>query len=227
MPCVAWGNLWGKSMNDEDCKCSDCILKTLLVILAVLGVLVLVFFICQMMREVLSFSKDSPSYFNTLLSGIIGAGISAGLVYAGLRDGNKSKQIENQLKLRELFAEERRWEVHRTIQSEFKDTSYWYNLECKNKNLPCNYKIYYAQSTCDFCKTTAFSYYFLPALFDYLGLFEVAYMMLKTGQLSKSDFITSYKYRIENVEKYVWPMINGIERDYWKTFRKLVEEVSD
>lgn len=175
-------------MNNEDCKCSDCVLKILLVILSLLGILVLVFFVCQMVREILPDKTTPPAYFNTLLSGIIGAGISAGLVYAGLREGNKAKQIENQIKLRELFSEKQRWEVYRTIQSGFLDTSYWYHLEEENKHISKNEKIAYATDETTFQKTYAFRFYFLPALNDYLGLFEVAYMMIKKGQLSKKNF---------------------------------------
>lgn len=224
----------GKNMEDENCKCSDCILRILLVILLLLGILVLVFFVCQMMKEILVPKPSSPDYFNTLLSGIIGSGISAGLVYAGLREGNKSKQIENQIKLRELFSEKQRWEVYRTIQSGVKpyfsptryDTSYWHQLE--NKNLQNCQKNEYIQTFDEFSKTTAYKYYFFPALCDYIGLFEVAYMMIKEGQLSKKNFEVSYKYRIGNLLqiKVVREMIFGYEKNYWKTFRKLVEEFS-
>ena len=210
-------------MDNEDCKCSDCVLKILLVILSLLGILVLVFFVCQMVREILPDKTTPPAYFNTLLSGIIGAGISAGLVYAGLREGNKAKQIENQIKLRELFSEKQRWEVYRTIQSGFLDTSYWYHLEEENKHISKNEKIACMIGEENFSETFAYKYYFYPALCDYIGLFEVAYMMIKKGQLSKKNFEASYRYRIENLMQTdtVKKIITGKERIYWKNFIEL------
>lgn len=81
----------------------------------------------------------------------------------------------------------------------------------------------------NFSETFAYKYYFYPALCDYIGLFEVAYMMIKEGQLSKKNFEASYKYRIQNLlqTNIVKEMILGYEKDYWKNFRKLVDLISD
>lgn len=154
------------------------------------------------------------TFFTTFLGGIVGALVSSFFVYKGLREGNKAKQIENQLKLREMFAEERRWEVHNTILTE--DMSYWFGLAEKT-----------AMSGAEL-EGRAESL-FIVALWDYLGLLENAKMMLDKGELSPEDFKTSYKYRLEKLKNnsFIKTMLEDNDKEYWKNLQALIDEFCD
>ena len=150
----------------------------------------------------------------TFFGGIVGALVSSFFVYQGLREGSKAKQIENQLKLREMFAEERRWEVHNTILTE--DMSYWFRLAEKTA-MPRTALEGRAENL------------FNLALWDYLGLFEVAKMMLDNEELSRKDFKTSYKYRLENFKnsRYAKPVLEDGDKAYWRNLQVLIDEFCD
>ena len=67
----------------------------------------------------LIFNKCNASgnfVFTSFLSGITGAFLSALFVLIGFNQNNETKKIDNQLRLRELFAEKERREVHRTLE---------------------------------------------------------------------------------------------------------------
>lgn len=69
-------------------------------------------------------------------------------------------------------------------------------------------------------KRKAYEHYFIPALNDYLGLLEVAYMMLEKNQ----DFLASYKYRVLNILdlNYVKDRVLSLshkEYPYWKNLK--------
>ena len=152
--------------------------------------------------------------FNCFLSGLSGAFLSAFFVFFGFNKTNDTKKIENQLKLREMFAEERRWEVHRTLEKD--DVLYWYKLSGENEK-----DIAWESSK-------AFTHYFLLALDDYMGLFEIAYMMLEKGQLERRNFAVSYLYRLENLTKCEVAMqkVNETEVFYWQDLRRLIKMFS-
>ena len=172
-----------EKMKNYNCKLKNCLLCAILAIFMFVCLITIMVAVCSMVNEFLNYKSALSAIFNTLLGGIVGSIISARFVYLGLRDNNTSKQVENQLRLREMFAEERRWKVYRSIQTKFKDTSYWYKQE--KENLPANSKIDYTANEKDFMKSKAYEHYFIPALNDYLGLLEVAYMMLEKNQLSE------------------------------------------
>ncbi|MBR1403938.1 MAG: hypothetical protein IJ558_07140 [Treponema sp.] len=222
-------------MENKDCTLCDYIfcgvLKIVLAILVLAGTALILFFIFQMVKEAvfdhlndLAKKVSDVEYFNTLLSGIIGAIISAVLVYAGLKRGNTTKKIDNQLKLREMFSEKRRWEVHRTLMTG--NISYWCKKaeeNGKNENsdeTPTSDK--------DWTNSKVYKDYFEPALDDYMGLFEIAHMMLRKNQLSRKDFTSSYLYRLRVLSKkeYVMDKINKTEYLGWKELRDLFNEFS-
>lgn len=175
---------------------------------------------------------------DTLLSGVIGAALSCAFVLFGFGLSNTSKTIDNQLELRKLFSEELRWEVHRTLSTG--DKSYWYKKA--DEEMPESLKKVHGDMTKQekektdkekseklreeiWQKSKAFNDFFLPALDDYMGVFEIAYMMIKKGQMSKNNFAVSYLYRLENLAKYevVEKKLEKEEKKYWKTFRELRE----
>lgn len=154
--------------------------------------------------------------FTAFMSGILGTALSCGFVFFGFRLNNKSKIIENQLELRKLFSEKQRREVHRTLRT--KDKSYGYQKS--GEEMPNDVDEEKWQ------ESKAYKNHFLLALLDYIGLFEIAYMMIKEGQLSEKNFEVSYRYRLEELElcDSVMKIINsGKHAQYWGTLRKLME----
>lgn len=128
------------------------------------------------------------------ISGIIGAILSAIVVCVSLGKTTAAKQMENQLRLREMFGTEKRWAVHTVLREENVHKTpeelgelYWKKLHPQPLEMeepPAKEK----------------EHEFMLALYDYLGLFELAFMMIKSGQLNKDAFFTSYSYRIDNYE---------------------------
>ena len=76
-------------------------------------------------------------------------------------------------------------------------------------------------------ESRAYKYHFEPALIDYMGVFEIAYKMIKKHELSWSNFKMSYLYRIESLLKN--PIVNkelfGNDEAYWKCFFSLVKKL--
>ena len=187
----------------------------------------------------------------TLLSGIIGAALSCFFVLLGFRLSNTSKTIDNQLELRKLFSEELRWEVHRTLETG--DKSYWY--EKSGEEMPESLREVHGDMTKQeqkkegqnqqenggtdkkkseklreeiWQKSKAFNDFFLPALDDYMGVFEIAYMMIKKGQMTKNNFAMSYYYRLQELTecKVAMEKVNNSEVLYWLPLRELIKMFS-
>lgn len=144
---------------------------------------------------------DFKNVIITSLSGLIGALISAFIVSYQIRKNSVSLKIQNQLKLREFFSTEERMKIHRIIKEKMLEP---YG-EGKIYKTFSEFKIY---------------------LDDYLGLFEIAYKMLKDGDLDKDMFFQSYSYRISLISDY--PMIKNMLEDpnkkLWELLKQIVNE---
>ena len=224
----------------------DCVDVWLIALIVIIVVLIIILFASFKFE----FCGNIP---NTLLSGIIGAVLSCVFVLLGFGLSNTSKIIDNQLELRKLFSEEQRWEVHRTLSTG--DKSYWYkkadeslkkvhgdmtNQEKVDKqeqrkegqnqqeNGETDDKESKNLSEEKWQKSEAFKDFFLPALDDYMGVFEIAYMMIKERQMSKNNFAVSYYYRLVELTKCPVAMekVNNSEVLYWLSLRKLIKMFS-
>ena len=86
----------------------------LITLIITVGILFIVFFL--FVKEKCNNSTLSQlnieSWAGMLISGLIGAIISSLVMYITITKNTEEKQMENQLKLRELFSEERRWKIH-------------------------------------------------------------------------------------------------------------------
>lgn len=212
----------------------DCIKVWLIVLTAIIAVL----FIISCANIKFCFLDK---IHDTLLSGVIGAALSCAFVLFGFGLSNTSKTIDNQLELRKLFSEELRWEVHRTLETG--DKSYWYKKA--DEEMPESLKKVYGDMTKQekektdkekaekqreeiWQKSKAFNDFFLPALDDYMGVFEIAYMMIKKGQMSKNNFAVSYYYRLVELTecKVAMEKVNNSEVLYWLSLRKLIKMFS-
>ncbi len=200
-------------------------------------VFLLMIFIVQKFGDVsffLSEKHESP-FMTNLLSGFIGsflgAVISAFVVWKQLNDSTDAIKLQNQMKLRDMFYKRRRWKIHSVIE-EIKIL--------KQDDLPYE-KLLHARERCKLIsedikdddsannileKLEALLRTEERSLDDYLGLFDVAYSMLKKKLLDKDMFFQSYSYRLENLEKvdFVREKVFDKEFKYWKLFRKLLEE---
>lgn len=212
----------------------DCVKVWLIALIAIIVFL----FIILLVSFKFEFCGNIP---NTLLSGITGAVLSCVFVLFGFGLSNTSKTIDNQLELRKLFSEELRWEVHRTLSTG--DKSYWY--EKSGEEMPESLKKVYGDMTKQekekadeekseklreeiWQKSKAFNDFFLPALDDYMGVFEIAYMMIKKGQMSKNNFAMSYYYRLQELTecKVAMEKVNNSEVLYWLSLRELIKMFS-
>ena len=105
--------------------------------------------------------------------------------------------------------------MHRTLDTG--DKSYWYKKS--GEEMP--------ENLCEekWQNSEAFKKFFEPALDDYMGVFEIAYMMIKKRQLPKKNFKASYLYRLESLAEYVVvkKKVTGKEHNYWEMFRELME----
>lgn len=216
--------------------------------LIALTVMIVALFIISCVNIKCSFLNKIP---DTLLSGIIGALLSCAFVLFGFHLSNTAKAIDNQLELRKLFSEELRWEVHRTLDTG--DKSYWY--EKSGEEMPESLREVHGDMTKEEQKkegqnqqenggtdkkkseklreeewqeSQAFKKFFEPALNDYMGVFEIAYMMIKEGQMSKNNFAVSYYYRLVELTecKVAMEKVNNSEVLYWLSLRKLIKMFS-
>ena len=222
--------------------------KAWLIALTVIIVVLLIILFASFKFE---FCGNIPT---TLLSGIIGAALSCAFVLFGFGLSNTSKTIDNQLELRKLFSEELRWEVHRTLSTG--DKSYWYKKA--DEEMPESPKKVHGDMTKqeeqeqkkeeqnqqekektdkekseklreeEWQNSKAFKDFFLPALDDYMGVFEIAYMMIKKGQMRKNNFAVSYYYRLVELTecKAAMEKVNNSEVLYWLSLRKLIKMFS-
>ena len=233
----------GLKFLKEKPDCVDVWLKALTAIIVFLFIILFVSFKFE-------FCGNIP---NTLLSGIIGAALSCVFVLLGFGLSNTSKTIDNQLELRKLFSEELRWEVHRTLSTG--DKSYWYkkadeSLKKVHGDMTNQEKVDKQEQKkegqnqqkkgetddkeseklreAEWQESKAFKDFFLPALDDYMGVLEIAYMMIKERQMSKNNFAVSYYYRLVELTKCPVAMekVNNSEVLYWLSLRKLIKMFS-
>lgn len=228
----------------------DCVKAWLIALIAIIVVLLIILLVSFKFE----FCGNIP---NTLLSGIIGAVLSCVLVLFGFDLSNTSKTIDNQLELRKLFSEEQRWEVHRTLSTGDKSYWYEKSGEEMPESPKKVHGDMTNQEKGDkqeqkkegqnqqkkgetddkdseklreeiWQKSEAFNDFFLSALDDYMGVFEIAYMMIKERQMSKNNFAVSYYYRLVELTKCPVAMekVNNSEVLYWLSLRKLIKMFS-
>lgn len=184
-----------------------------------------------------SSENQKPSVMMSLLSGFIGsflgAVISAVVVWKQLNDSTDTIKLQNQLKLRDMFYKNRRWKIHSVIEEikilRQKDLSSEKVLQARERCKLISEEIKDDDSENDMLeKLDTLLRTEERALDDYLGLFDVAYSMLKKKLLDKDMFFQSYSYRLENLEKvdFVREKVFSTEFKYWKLLRKLLTENS-
>lgn len=67
----------------------------------------------------------------------------------------------------------------------------------------------------------------LGRLYSYLGLFEVAYLLIKNDSLSKEEFKVFFNYRLELIYRNydIRTLLEG-QKDDWINFWKLIEFIN-
>lgn len=185
--------------------------------------------------------------FSGFAGSIIGTLILAFLIMWQIRSTTDSLKMQNQLELRKMFSEEKRWKIHLVIQelknlaaSEFKDNSF---EKLKSRCELIDEKIFAAESESNEKpesdsnpfddektklkkKLTSYLTKHKRELDDYLGLFEVAYAMLDEGLLDEEVFFQSYSYRLSSLEsvEYVNTEILNTGSEYWKLLKRLLSK---
>ncbi|WP_288568153.1 hypothetical protein [uncultured Treponema sp.] len=173
--------------------------------------------------------SDKFSLLSGFIGSVVGAVISAAIVWKQLGENTCAISMQNQLELRKMFSEKRRWRIHLVIQelarlrihaeknklkviaSEFKIDS----AKLKNINTFEDEK--------KFLESILVKYE--AELDDYLGLFEVAYVMLKNGNLDRNMFFESYSYRLNYIDIAGFISIKiKLEKGCWKLLQELIQE---
>ena len=162
------------------------------VLLGITVLIIIVCVLCVCFNKTLS-TNSKISIGGILLSGLFGSIFSTICFVDSVSKNTTELQMQNQLKLRDMFAEEKRWEIH-----------VW--LFTGNEKEIASHQM---------------------ELNDYLGLFEIAYKMLKNNTIDSEMFFTSYSYRISRIKQSdaVSKIINqGSDCVYWKYLNELIEK---
>ena len=204
----------------------------LITLIITVGILFIVFFL--FVKEKCNNSTLSQlnieSWAGMLISGLIGAIISSLVMYITITKNTEEKQMENQLKLRELFSEERRWKIHLVLSyiveisrngNEEKD------IDCESVKITLGEGYFKWETDKKRLKKEDFELILkahIYELYDYMGLFEIAYKMIRNKTLDKNLFETNYKYRLENLWKstVVRNELNS-SPNYWLNFRRITK----
>ena len=126
------------------------------------------------------FSNLFESTFSGILfSGFIGSLIAALIVFYQIREGNKSLRFTNQLKLRKMFATPERMKIHYIFKKKIENPRV---TEENEKSINAKY-LFDTENEFEIHRD------------DYLGIFEIAYEMLRKKQVDKELFFQSYSYR--------------------------------
>ncbi len=144
-------------------------------------------------------SDDVIRYFCTDFIGlVITVIVTLFVLVKQLRANQKTENYKNQLKLKDMFLKKERWEVYVNFQSNKYETN-----QCPTKEEMC--KVY-----------------------DYLGLFELAYKMMKSKEMTKDEFFNTYYYRILNFAQtsFIKDIVKK-ESQYWKVLISLIVEGFD
>lgn len=215
----------------------SCLFKILLMVLVVsITAFVFVFFLIFILKNFsIEIEKscfvvsDNFSLLSGFIGSVVGAVISAAIVWKQLGENTRAIKMQNQLELRKMFSEKRRWRIHLVIQElarsetpvkkdKLKVIASEFNIdspELENINTSGDEK--------EFLESILEDYE--SELDDYLGLFEVAYAMLKNGNLDEDMFFESYSYRLEyiNSVKFISNKIKP-KNNYWKLLQELIQE---
>jgi len=118
----------------------------------------------------------------------------------------------NLLQIKDAFWEKDRHKVHRRIMRE-KNEDFFSGKKYKDTN---DEALYVQNDFVDECMVN-----------EYMGLFEVVYILYKNGGLHKNHIISIYKYRIKKMmenERIVWKLVD--ESDDWQNFYDLATIVT-
>lgn len=173
--------------------------------------------------------SDKFSLLSGFIGSVVGAVISAAIVWKQLGENTCAITMQNQLELRKMFSEKRRWRIHLVIQELARSETHV--KKDKLKVIASEFNI--DSSKLENINTSGDEKEFLESILedyeseldDYLGLFEVACAMLKNGNLDKDMFFESYSYRLGYINKVEF-ISNKIKpkNNYWKFLQELIQE---
>jgi hypothetical protein len=149
--------------------------------------------------------------YATLLFSMVAAAFAIVSFGKELDEGNKTNNAQFLIELRNMFSTKQRMDIHRIIQKENNEEEikkYTPQKDEQNQEIDQDGRE--------------------ELLDDYLGLFEFCKILIDKGSLSEEDFLTFYKYRLENVLKSEALMEKlEIEKKHWRTLFELVLNVKD
>ena len=155
--------------------------------------------------QIKSANNSKTVEYATLLFSMVAAAFAIVSFGKELDEGNKTTNAQFLIELRNMFALPERMEIHRMIQmnNELEVKRYTPKQDEQNQEID--------QSGRE------------EKLDDYLGLFEFCKVLIDKGSLSEADFLTFYRYRLENILKSDALMEKfEIEKKYWRTLFELI-----
>jgi len=155
-------------------------------------------------------SNTNTVEYATFLFSMIAATFGIFTFYKQLDEGNKTSNAQFLIELRNMFATPERMKIHSIIQTNNEQAIKTYTPQ-KNE----------LQQEIDQDGRE-------ELLDDYLGLFEFCKLLIDKGSLSEEDFLTFYKYRLENILKSDAIMEKfECEKKYWRSLFELILDLQD
>lgn len=211
-------------------------LNILIGIIITLAVLVLVFLlfsvICPgVINSFVELNKiiSNSNFIGCFLSGLLGALITGGITYFSLSKTTKELQMDNQIKFKNLFSEEKRWRIQLILFyiADLKNDTQLEN-EIKKKELNsaltddflgkfAKHDVLTVEDFENILKKHIFD------LYDYMGIYEIAQKMIEDGILNKKIFAVSYRYKLSalNESDTVKQELDNCPGE-WTVLRKLL-----
>lgn len=203
-----------------------CTLTTVILVFVLLSV------ICPELSNcfvALSKKISNSNVLGCFLSGLLGALITGGITYLSLNNTTKELQMDNQIKFRNLFSEEKRWRIQ-LILLYIADLKNETQIESKIKKKELNSAL-----TDDFLGKFAKQDVLTVEdfenilkkhifdLYDYMGIYEIAQKMIEDRILNKKMFDVSYRYKLNALNKSdtVKQELDNYPED-WIVLRKLL-----
>jgi hypothetical protein len=143
--------------------------------------------------------------YATLLFSMVAAAFGIFTFRSQLDEGNKTSNAQFLIELRKMFSTDERMRIHRIIQKNNEEEVKKYTPQINDNNQEVDQEGREEQ------------------LDDYLGLFEFCKILIDKGSLSEDDFLTFYRYRLENILKSDALMEKfELEKKYWRTLFELI-----
>ena len=171
----------GKTSSKSNKKCGQYSYISVIILVSSLSIFLVIYAANAHWWQIESGSNKTVEYA-TLLFSMVAAAFGIYTFRTQLDDGNKTSNAQFLIELRKMFSTAERMEIHRIIQKENNEEEIKKYTPQKDEH---SHEIYQDGRE--------------EQLDDYLGLFEFCKILIDKGSLSEEDFLTFYRYRLQNI----------------------------